>query len=127
MSSAANFEPVFLSLDDVLTIHARMIELYGGASGVRVNGMLELCLRNPAPRSGASSSTKTSSRWLQHTFSTSLYHGHPFFDGNKRGSRGGAGVPRSKRDSDPMHEIELADMVLEMIERHCDKKWVATH
>ena len=47
-------EPVFLSLDQALRIHARMIELFGGADGVREWRCWSPHSRNP-PRHSAGS------------------------------------------------------------------------
>jgi hypothetical protein len=40
-------EPVFLSLDEVLEIHEQQIERYGGSSGLRDGGGLELAAAMP--------------------------------------------------------------------------------
>jgi death-on-curing protein len=50
----------FLSLDEVLAIHERMVEAFGGAPGIRDRGLLESALFE------------------------SLLINHPFVDGNKR-------------------------------------------
>lgn len=68
----------FLTLDEVLEIHSRLIGRYGGASGVRDMGMLESALYRP----------KTG--YYDHLIEMaaalfeSLIMNHPFIDGNKR-------------------------------------------
>ncbi len=75
--------PDFLNVEDVLTLHADQVDLYGGDQGVRDPGLLESAVAQP-----------------QATFSGQYLHGdifemaaaylfhivqnHPFLDGNKR-------------------------------------------
>ncbi len=40
-------EPVFLSIEDVLSLHADQLELYGGAAGLRDSGALEAAVQMP--------------------------------------------------------------------------------
>ena len=40
-------EPVFLTVDEILEIHAQQIELYGGSDGVRDSGGLESAVATP--------------------------------------------------------------------------------
>lgn len=40
-------EPTFLSLEEVLTLHADQLERYGGAAGVRDLGLLESAVETP--------------------------------------------------------------------------------
>lgn len=68
----------FLTLDEVLSIHERLIEAFGGPRGVRDPGLLESALFRPqtgyyrdlAEMAGA--------------LFESLLMNHPFVDGNKR-------------------------------------------
>jgi len=53
----------FLSIDDVLILHANQVDLYGGEHGVRHPGLLESAV----------------AAYLYH-----IVQNHPFFDGNKR-------------------------------------------
>ena len=69
---------VFLSVDEVLAIHERMIGLFGGPSGIRDPGLLESALFRPQTgyyRDLASMAT---------ALFESLIINHPFIDGNKR-------------------------------------------
>lgn len=68
----------FLSLDEVLAIHERVIEDFGGASGVRDLGLLESALYRP--QSGYYEDLVTMAAALFE----SLLMNHPFVDGNKR-------------------------------------------
>lgn len=68
----------FLSLDEVLAIHRRIIEKFGGSSGIRDPGLLESALHRP--QSGYYESLEEMAAALFE----SLLINHPFVDGNKR-------------------------------------------
>lgn len=68
----------FLSLDEVLAIHDRLIEKFGGATGIRDHGLLESALYRP--QSGYYESLDEMAAALFE----SLILNHPFVDGNKR-------------------------------------------
>ena len=40
-------EPVFLDVDDVLEVHAKQLELFGGGEGIRDLGLLESAVAQP--------------------------------------------------------------------------------
>lgn len=74
---------VFLSVDDVVTIHARVIEEFGGDMGLRDSGLLESATAMPQ--------SMFSGEYLHREISemAAAYHyhlcsNHPFIDGNKR-------------------------------------------
>lgn len=73
----------FLSLSDVLAIHQRMIERYGGSAGVRDEGLLLSALAMPqAAFFGAYAHED-----IYEMAAAYLFHivmNHPFVDGNKR-------------------------------------------
>lgn len=72
-------DPVlFLSLDEVLEIHRRVIDEFGGADGVRDLGLLECALYRP--QSGYYEDLAAMAAAL---FESMLMN-HPFVDGNKR-------------------------------------------
>ena len=68
----------FLSLDEVLVIHEKSIERFGGASGIRDHGLLESALFRP--RTGYYNDLVEMAAALFE----SLILNHPFIDGNKR-------------------------------------------
>ena len=68
----------FLSLDEVLAIHERMIEAFGGAPGIRDRGLLESALYRP--QSGYYESLEEMAAALFE----SLLINHPFVDGKRR-------------------------------------------
>jgi death-on-curing protein len=68
----------FLTLDEVLAIHDRLIEVFGGSEGVRDLGLLESALYRP--QTGYYEDIIQMSAALFE----SLLMNHPFVDGNKR-------------------------------------------
>jgi len=68
----------FLSLDEALAIHNRLVEKFGGLAGIRDMGMLESALFRP--QTGYYESISE----LATALFESLLMNHPFIDGNKR-------------------------------------------
>jgi death-on-curing protein len=76
-------EPLFLTLDEVLGIHADQIRRYGGTAGLRDRGLLISALAMPdASFGGVSFHTSLSEMAAAYLFH--LARNHPFVDGNKR-------------------------------------------
>src|SRR5258708_35197655 len=76
-------EPCFLTLDEILEIHAQQIEIYGGTHGIRDRAGLESALATPQ--------ATFDGEYLHATIpamaAAYLFHicqNHPFLDGNKR-------------------------------------------
>lgn len=69
---------LFLTTDEVLAIHARLLREFGGPPGVRDMGLLESALYRP--RSGYYADLAEMATALFE----SLLMNHPFVDGNKR-------------------------------------------
>jgi death-on-curing protein len=68
----------YLNLDEVLALHARLLERYGGASGIRDQSALESALSRP--QSGYYPDSVAEAAALLE----SLAMNHPCVDGNKR-------------------------------------------
>ena len=68
----------YLTLAEVLAIHADQIERYGGSHGVRDLGLLEAALYRPQTGYYADLFEEAAALW------ESLAQNHPFIDGNKR-------------------------------------------
>jgi len=68
----------YLSLAEVLAIHADQIERYGGTPGVRDLGLLESALFRPQTGHYAGILEEAAALW------ESLSQNHPFMDGHKR-------------------------------------------
>jgi death on curing protein len=74
-------EPRWLTLEQVLVIHERQLQRFGGASGVRDRGALEAALARPI------------NKWMYENaglielaaaYAFGIARNHPFVDGNKR-------------------------------------------
>jgi death-on-curing protein len=68
----------YLTLEEVLAIHADQIETYGGSHGVRGWGQLESALARPRTGYYPDLIAEAAALW------ESLAQNHPFVDGNKR-------------------------------------------
>lgn len=68
----------YLTVIDVLAIHADQIERYGGALGIRDPGQLEAALYRSQTGYYADRVEESAALW------ESLSQNHPFIDGNKR-------------------------------------------
>ena len=68
----------YLTMVEVLAIHADQVERYGGSSGVRDHGLLEAALYRPQTGYYADLIEEAAALW------ESLSQNHPFLDGNKR-------------------------------------------
>jgi death-on-curing protein len=76
-------EPLFLTFDEVLSLHAEQIRLFGGSTGIRDVGLLQSAV--------GSTEATFDGVFLHETLlamaATYLYgicRNHPFIDGNKR-------------------------------------------
>lgn len=76
-------EPTFLSLAEVIEVHADQFRRYGGQEGVRDFGLLESALAQPE--------ASFAGEWLHKgwyemaaAYAYHLCQNHPFVDGNKR-------------------------------------------
>jgi death-on-curing protein len=76
-------DPVFLTLDEVLSIHADQIRRYGGRLGLRDLALLQSAVGNPESIFDGdylhTSIFEMASAYLFH-----IVRNHPFIDGNKR-------------------------------------------
>jgi death on curing protein len=76
-------KPDFLSVEDVLSLHADQLALYGGEHGVRDLRLLESAIAQPRATYGGEFLHKD----LFEMAAAYLFHivqNHPFLDGNKR-------------------------------------------
>lgn len=76
-----NIEPI--SLETALIIHRRKIEDYGGAHGVREEGILDACLAQPWQSFGGQDLYPTLEEKAAR-LGYEIIAQHPFVDGNKR-------------------------------------------
>ena len=73
----------FLTVADVLMLHAEQVDLYGGEQGVRDLGLLESAVAQPQAKFGGeylhADHFEMAAAYLFH-----IAQNHPFLDGNKR-------------------------------------------
>jgi len=115
----------FLSLEQVLAIHADQIRRYGGGPGVRDLGLLKSALAMPR----ASFSGQYLHPTLHEMAAAYLFYlpqNHPFLDGNKRMGLAAAiaflGLNDTWVESDP---AELLEMVLSVARGQIGKPEIA--
>ncbi len=76
-------EPLFLSVDEVLALHADQLHLFGGADGIRDKGALESAVATPAATFDGAFLHEN----LFHMAAAYAFHiaeNQPSIDGNKR-------------------------------------------
>lgn len=118
-------KPVFLTLDEVLALHADQIGRYGGSGGVRDLGLLESALTAPRATFGGEhlhgSLPEMAAAYLFHLVRT-----HPFVDDNKRTGLAAAiaflGLNGLWLAADPE---ELAERVIEVADGRAPKAALA--
>ena len=76
-------EPVWIRTFEALAFHARLIDLFGGADGVRDQGLLESALARPQ-NLFAYGPAETGLVELAAAYAVGISSNHPFVDGNKR-------------------------------------------
>lgn len=104
--------PRFLSLDQVLSVHRSLVEVYGGIEGLRDAGLLQSAIAMPMAGYGG----ELLHADLYEMAAAYLFHitqNHPFLDGNKRTGAACALIFLSindieiKADEDGLVEITL--------------------
>ena len=71
----------WLDLDIILDVQAEQLALFGGADGVRDQGLLESAMARPVNKHGYG---ETSLAALAAAYAFGITRNHPFVDGNKR-------------------------------------------
>lgn len=75
--------PLFLTLDEVLSLHAEQIRLFGGSSGIRDVGLLESTMGNVEATFDDAFLHETVFA-MAAAYLYGICRNHPFLDGNKR-------------------------------------------
>ncbi len=75
--------PEFLDVDDVLELHATLIDEHGGSDGIRDRGLLESAVAQPTASFGGEFLHQDLFEMAAASL-VSLVGNHPFVDGNKR-------------------------------------------
>ena len=76
-------EPAWICLREALTIHERLLALYGGPEGMRDQGLLESALARPQ-QIFAYAGDEPNLTDLSTALTAGIVWNHPFVDGNKR-------------------------------------------
>jgi death-on-curing protein len=118
-------EPLFLTLDEVITIHRDQVERYGGSQGVRDWGLLKSAVAMPAAAYGGqylhTDLCEMAAAYLFH-----IVQNHPFIDGNKRVGAVAADVFLALNDVRfGAKEDDYADLVLSVARGETNKSTVA--
>ena len=76
-------DPLFLSLDEVLSLHADQIRRYGGSGGTRDLGLLQSAMGSVSATFGGLFLHETMFE-MAAAYLYGICRNHPFVDGNKR-------------------------------------------
>lgn len=76
-------DPLWLNERDAITLHDRLITLYGGAPGLRDRGLIQSALARPQ-QYYVYASDQTDMIKLSSLYTIGIIRNHPFVDGNKR-------------------------------------------
>jgi death-on-curing protein len=118
-------EPDFLELEEVLELHDRQIEAFGGTLGIRDQGLLESALATPRATFGGQF-VHESLFLMAAAYAFHVAENQPFLDGNKRTGLGAALVflrINGYRVVDP--EETLYEALIAIAERRMDKSRLA--
>jgi death-on-curing protein len=75
-------EPLWIDERDALTLHDRLLAIYGGVGGVRDHGLLASALARP--RQHFAYAQESDVARLAAIYTGGIVGSHPFVDGNKR-------------------------------------------
>ena len=108
-------EPRWLPLGVVLAIHRMQIDRFGGAEGLRDQGLLESALARPRQlfHYGDGSNSGPGIPQLAAAYAFGVARNHPFLDGNKRTAFMVAAV--FMEDNGWVVELEQVDVVLKIL------------
>ena len=82
-------DPLFLTLDEVLSLHAEQIRLFGGSSGIRDFGLLQSAMGSVEATFGGAFLHETIFA-MAAAYLHGICRNRPFIDGNKRTAVGAA-------------------------------------
>ena len=119
-------EPEFLTLEEVLILHERQVEAFGGTLGIRDQGLLESAIAMPEASFGGQF-VHGSLFEMAAAYAFHIAENQPFLDGNKRTGLGAALVflrLNGFRVVDP--DEALYDAMIAIAERRLDKPGLAT-
>ena len=117
--------PLFLDLEQIMRLHASMIERYGGTEGTRDLGLLQSAVAMPQMAYGGeylhADIFEMAAAYLYH-----LVQNHPFLDGNKRTGAAAAIVFLAMNDIEiEADEDGLVDLTLSVASGKAGKPDIA--
>ncbi|MCL4236133.1 MAG: type II toxin-antitoxin system death-on-curing family toxin [Deltaproteobacteria bacterium] len=118
-------EPTFLTVEELLEIHADQVTRYGGSPGLRDEGLLRSAAAMPSSTFGGeflhADLAEMAAAYLFH-----IVANHPFIDGNKRTGAAAAIVFLEMNDSELMAtEGDYEALVLAVAKDEADKTRIA--
>ncbi|MDZ7757693.1 type II toxin-antitoxin system death-on-curing family toxin [Rhodohalobacter sp.] len=120
-------EPIFLTLENILSFHNQEIKIAGGATGIRDSDGVEACVDAPKVSFGGEYLLDLFS--MAATYISCITMRHPFVDGNKRTALASAltFLYLNGYVIEETYDEELADIVLGFISKDITKDDVASH
>ena len=120
---------VWISRELILAVHDEMLAQYGGASGIRDEGLLESALARPVNRAVYGEPDIAE---LAALYAIAIARNHPFVDGNKRAAFGAMTLFLSLNGLElESPEVEAAEIMLKMAGHYIEDEefsaWVAAH
>lgn len=120
-------EPFFLTLDDILFIHQREIQISGGEPNIRDLEGLKGCV--DAPKASYGGEYLHDFFGMAASYITCLTMRHPFVDGNKRTALASAltFMYVNGYTIEESYDKELADLVLKFLTKEFSKEDIIEH
>lgn len=120
-----NPEPEFLTVEDMLQIHDEQLTAYGGATGIRDQGLLESAVAMPQASFGEAYLHEDLA-YMAAAYAFHIAQNQPFLDGNKRTGLVAAIVFLDLNGITVLDPQEkLYDAMIAMAERRMDKDVLA--
>ncbi|MCF6199465.1 MAG: type II toxin-antitoxin system death-on-curing family toxin [Hyphomicrobiaceae bacterium] len=117
--------PVWLELDEIYAIHEALLARYGGAVGVRDDGLLQSALARPQQLFSYEKPAPDLCA-LAAAYTTGIVKNHPFVDGNKRtGFIAAYSFLGSNGLELTASEVEAASMVIALAAGEMDERTFA--
>ena len=118
-------DPLFLTLDEVLSLHDEQVGRFGGSHGVRDIGLLESAMGSAAATFGGEFLHQTIFE-MAAAYLYGMCRNHPFIDGNKRTATAAALIFLDMNSIDiDADEDEFYDLVIGVAEGSVSKAEVA--
>ena len=118
-------EPEFLDVEDVLAIHAALLEEHGGQAGIRDRGLLESAVATPQVTFGGELLHEDLFA-MAAAYAFHIAENQPFVDGNKRAAMGAALVFLDINGIEVAEATDaLQEAMIALAERRLDKTGLA--